>query len=88
MIALARTATRAATTLRRTLPHKRILFAASTGKWNRKQFLQHLDSDISEAEKQVIDHSQNEAYFINKGWSINYIERETMFEFYKLDGEH
>lgn len=36
----------------------------------------------------MIDQSENEAYFTSKGWSITYIESETTFEFYKLDGEH
>ena len=73
MIAITRTALRATNILRRSIPHRHILFAASNSKWNRNQFLQNLNSDISEAEKLVIDRSENEAYFINKGWSIKYI---------------
>lgn len=73
MIAITRTALRAASVLRGSLMHRRILFGAGSGKWDRRQFVQKLTSDISEAEKQVIDQSENEAYFTGRGWTINYI---------------
>lgn len=59
MIAITRHALRAANILRRSLLHRPILFGVSTGKWDRRQFVQKLTSDISEAERQVIDQSEN-----------------------------
>lgn len=50
MIALTRTARRAiraANIVRPSFLPKRILFGLSTGKWDRRQFVQKLNSDIS-----------------------------------------
>ena len=89
MIALTRNALITARAARPFLLTRPILFGAGThGKWDRRQFVQKLSSDISEAEKQAVGQSENEAYFTSKGWSISYIEAQTAFEFYKLDGEH
>lgn len=49
MIAITRTALRAASALRGSIMHRRILFGAGSGKWDRRQFVQKLTSDISEA---------------------------------------